>query len=259
MSKDKNLRDFNVLKDIIARLRSPDGCPWDREQTHTSLQPYLIEECYEVLQALEERDSEKLCGELGDLLLQIMLHSQIASENSEFTVDDVIEKINEKLIKRHPHVFGNIEVNNSEEVRHNWEAIKQEERGEDESLLGSVPGKMPALSYGQSIQRRVASVGFDWDEPEDILDKLAEEVKELMHASSHEEKVREFGDLMFTLVNMGRRMDIDMEMALRAANQRFYERFTFMEEECRKQGVEIKELSFDEQNKLWEKAKKACL
>jgi tetrapyrrole methylase family protein/MazG family protein len=259
MSDDKNLRDFNVLRDIIAQLRGPDGCPWDREQTHTTLQPFLIEECYEVLQALEEGYSDKLCGELGDLLLQIMLHAQIAEESGEFSVDDVIEGISSKLIKRHPHVFGDVKVKDSAEVTHNWEAIKQEERGDDESLLGSVPGQMPALVYSQSVQRRVAQVGFDWDTPEDILEKLTEEVGELLDAAGQEEKVREFGDLMFTLVNIGRRMGIDMEMALRAANQRFFERFTYMEEVCRERGVEFKDLSFDEQNKLWEKAKQSCL
>lgn len=257
MVSDKNIRDFTVLRDIIARLRSPEGCPWDCEQTHTSLKPFLVEECYEVLQAIEEGTSDKICGELGDLLLQIMLHAQIADENGEFSVADVIEGISSKLIKRHPHVFGDSKVKDSEEVRHNWEVIKQGEREKDESLLASVPNQMPALAYSQLIQRRVASVGFDWDSPEDILGKIEEEVEELLTAASHEEKVKEFGDLMFTLVNIGRRMDIDMEMALRGANKRFFARFTYMEKVCRKRGVEFKNLSFDEQNRLWDEAKQA--
>jgi tetrapyrrole methylase family protein/MazG family protein len=256
MVNEKNKQKFEKLKAIIAELRGPDGCPWDREQTHKTLKPYLIEECYEVLKAIEEEEDKKLCGEMGDLLLQIMLHAQIADEEGEFTIEDVIESLNEKLIKRHPHVFGDIKVQNSAEVTQNWEVIKQEERGKEESLLGSVPEKMPALSYSQSIQRRVAAVGFDWKEPEDILEKLTEEVKELLEADSHEEKIRELGDLMFTLVNIGRRLDVNMEMALREANKRFYKRYSYMEEECREKGIELKNLKFEEQNELWEEAKR---
>lgn len=256
MTKETNIDNFAELKRIIARLRSAEGCPWDRQQTHDSLRPYLIEECYEVLQALEEGDSQKLCEELGDVLLQIMLHAQIAAEEGQFTVEDVVRGISNKLIHRHPHVFGDIEVKDAAEVRQNWEALKSAERDEDESLLSSVPKSMPALSYSQSIQRRVASVGFDWEKTEDILEKLSEEVREIINSKDKEEKAREFGDLLFVLVNIARRLDIDMETSLSGANQRFYNRFTCMEQLCRQRGVTFGDLSFDQQNALWEEAKR---
>ena len=256
MRDENSLREFEKLKRIIAQLRSPEGCPWDREQTHKSLKPYLIEECYEVLQAIDEGDDRKLCDELGDLLLQIMLHAQIADEKKEYTIEDVIEGLCKKLIKRHPHVFGQTKVKNSAEVTHNWDIIKKEERGDGGSLLESIPEQLPALSYSQSLQRRVASTGFDWEKTEEVLDKLNEEVQELINAKSNEEKEREIGDLIFTLVNIGRKMDINMEMALRETNRRFYKRYSYMEEKCRNQGNELKDLDLDEQNRLWEQAKK---
>jgi tetrapyrrole methylase family protein/MazG family protein len=244
------------LKDIIAKLRSPDGCPWDRKQTHASLKPYLIEECYEVLQALEKGTPQKLCEELGDLLLQIMLHAQIAAEARQFNIDDVVRGISSKLIHRHPHVFGVRKVQDAGEVELNWQALKQEEREEGESILSGVPEQMPALAYSQSIQRRVAGVGFDWEKVDEIIDKLAEEVTEIKQAPNQQEKAKEFGDLLFTLANIARRLDIDLEMALRSANQRFYRRFAYMEEACRERGVNLASLSLDEQNTLWEEAKR---
>lgn len=255
MFEEGKLNEFAALKGIIARLRSPDGCPWDRKQTHDSLKPYLIEECYEVLQAMDEGNPQKFCGELGDLLLQVVLHAQIAAENGEFDIGDVIEGINKKLIHRHPHVFGGHRIEDAAEVELNWEALKQEERQEGESLLSSVPGQMPALIYSQSIQRRVAGVGFDWDEIDDIVDKLAEEVNEIRQASSQQEMSNEFGDLVFTLANITRRLSIDLEMALGSTNQRFYKRFSYMEEVCRQKGVSFGSLSPDEKNALWEEAK----
>ncbi len=255
MSLPENLRQFSTLVDIIARLRAPDGCPWDREQTYTSLREFLLEECYETLAVLDEEDDEKLCQELGDLLLQIVLHAQIATEAGEFELGDVMNSINAKLIHRHPHVFGKTKVESAGEVAHNWEALKQEERGADVSLLASVPKQMPALGYSQAIQRRVAEVGFDWEDIEGVIDKLAEEVGEFKE-STGEEKGREFGDLLFTLVNIARRLGIDSEAALREANKRFCRRFTYMEELCRQRGVNIGDLSFAEQNALWEEAKR---
>lgn len=252
----ENRGEFEVLKDIIARLRGPDGCPWDKKQTHDSLRPYLIEESYEVLQALEDGPPQKLCEELGDLLLQIMLHAQIASEAGQFHIDDVVKGIGEKLIHRHPHVFGGQKVNDAVEVELNWETLKQERRPEGESLLSNVPKEMPALVYSQSIQRRVAGVGFDWATVDDILDKVAEEVAEIKQAADQQEMAKEFGDLLFVLSNVARRLDIDLEMALRSANQRFYQRFTLMEDMCRKKGISLGSLSLDEQNALWEEAKR---
>ncbi len=255
MSSADNLDQFATLVGIIAKLRAPDGCPWDRKQTHTSLRVNLLEECYEVLEALDERDSAKLCEELGDLLMQVVLHTQIATEAGEFELGNVISSINTKLIHRHPHIFGSLKVKDAEEVTANWESLKQEERG-GTSILASVPQQMPALGYSQEIQRRVAQVGFDWKDIDSVIDKLAEEVSELKQADNEEQRAQEFGDLLFTLANIARRLGIDLEAALREANQRFYHRFTYMEEVCHQRGVNFSELSFDEQKTLWEEAKR---
>jgi tetrapyrrole methylase family protein/MazG family protein len=255
LSLPENLSQFITLVDIIARLRAPDGCPWDRKQTHASLRKNLLQECYEVLEALDKGDSAKLCDELGDLLMQIVLHAQIATEAGEFELADVLKSINTKLVHRHPHIFGSVKVKDAEEVAVNWEALKQEEREADISILASVPKPMPALSYSQEIQRRAAQVGFDWKDIHGVIDKLAEEVKEFEQATS-QEKAREFGDVLFTLANIALRLGIDVEAALRQANQRFCRRFNYMEEVCRQRGLNFSQLSFDQQNALWEEAKK---
>ncbi len=256
MSLPENLSQFTTLVAIIARLQAPDGCPWDRQQTHASLRKNLLEECYEVLETLDEGDWGKLGGELGDLLMQIVLHAQIAAEAGEFGVEDVIRGINTKLIHRHPHIFGSLKVKDAGEVAHNWEALKREEREADTSILDGVPQQMPALGYSQSVQGRVAQVGFDWKDIGGVIDKLVEEVSEFKRADSQEQREAEFGDLLFTLANIARRLGIDAEAALREANRRFYKRFTYMEAVCRQRGVNIGDLSFDEQNALWEEAKK---
>ncbi len=256
MSQPENLSQFKALVDIIATLRAPDGCPWDRKQTHASLRGSLLSECYEVLEALDEGNAEKLRDELGDLLLQIVLQSQIAAEAGEFDIGEVIEGINQKLIHRHPHVFGAKKVKDAEEVMHNWEELKNEEREPGASIMQSVPGEMPALGYSQEVQRRAAHVGFDWEDIEGIIEKLAEEVGEFQRAETKEEKASEFGDLLFTLADIALRMGIDAEAALREANKRFFKRFSYMEELCRQRGLNFAELSFDEQNKLWAEAKK---
>ncbi|MFC2003261.1 nucleoside triphosphate pyrophosphohydrolase [Chloroflexota bacterium] len=256
MSLPENLSRFATLVDIIARLRGPDGCPWDRKQTYTSLRENLLEECYEVLEALDAGDSKELCGELGDLLMQIVLHAQIAAEAGEFELADVVRGINTKLIHRHPHIFGPKKVKDAEEVALNWEALKQGEREAGTSILDSVPKQMPALGYSQAIQRRVAQVGFDWEDIDGVIDKLAEEVSEFKQAESQELMAREFGDLLFTLVNIARRMGVDSEAALREANQKFSRRFSYMEEVGRQRGVNFAELSFAEQNALWDEAKR---
>jgi tetrapyrrole methylase family protein/MazG family protein len=256
LSKPEKLDQFATLVDIIAKLRAPDGCPWDRKQTHASLRENLLEECYEVLEALDEGEPEKLCDELGDLLMQIVLHGQIAAEGGEFKLGDVIKGINAKLIHRHPHIFGLTKVKNADEVAHNWEVLKREEREAGASILESVPKQMPALGYSQEVQRRVAQLGFDWEDVEGVIDKLVEEVREFKQTESSQQKAEEFGDLLFTLVNVARRQGIDTEAALREANRRFYQRFNYMEEVCRQRGLNFGGLSFDEQNKLWEEAKK---
>jgi len=256
LSLPDNLSHFDTLVNIVAKLRAPDGCPWDRKQTHASLRRHLLEECYEVLEALDDGNTEKLCYELGDLLMQVVLHAQIAAEAGEFELGDVINSINTKLIHRHPHVFGSLKVKDASEVLVNWEALKEEERGSEVSMLDNVPKQMPALSYSQEIQDRVARVGFDWEDIDGIIDKLAEEVSEFKRADSRERRAGEFGDLLFTLANIARRLGVDLESALRQANQRFYRRFAYMEELCRQRGLNLSRLSFNEQNALWEEAKK---
>ncbi|UCG84600.1 MAG: nucleoside triphosphate pyrophosphohydrolase [Dehalococcoidia bacterium] len=256
MTMEQDLGKFENLESIIAWLRAPDGCPWDREQTHASLKPFLIEEAYEVLQALDDENSEKLREELGDLLLQILLHAQISAEEGEFDMSDVTRGIATKLIRRHPHVFGESNAGNAEEVALEWENLKQDERKQGDSLLSSVPRGMPALSYSHSIQRRAAGIGFDWDEFGGIVEKLAEEVSELDRASTLQQKTHEFGDILFALVNAARWQGVDLEEALRLANDRFCRRFRYMEESCREQGVTLGDLSFDELNALWDEAKR---
>lgn len=259
MTLPSDLSKFDAFKEIVARLRAPDGCPWDRAQTHASLRETFLQECYEVLESLDEGDTRKLREELGDLLLHIVLQAQIADEAGEFKIEDVIKGISEKIIHRHPHVFGDKQIENVEEILHNWEALKQEEKdkkGNSDSLLASVPKSLPALSYSQEIQYRVAQVGFDWEDDQGVIEKLAEEVQEFQRATSEKEKAQEFGDLLFTLANIARRQGIELEVALREADQKFYKRFSYMEDVCKKRGVKIGDLSFNGQNALWEEAKK---
>ncbi len=256
MSSKEDLSQFDALVKIIARLRGPGGCPWDRQQTHASLRANLLSECYETLEALDAGDSAKLREELGDLLLQIVLHAQIAADTGEFAIGDVIKGISEKLVHRHPHIFGSKRVKDADEVMHNWEALKREERGGDASLLASVPRDMPALGYAYEVQRRVARVGFDWADTEGVIAKLVEEVKELRAAKNTGERAGEYGDLLFTLANIIRRDGIDPEAALREASRKFYQRFARMEALCRERGQNFHELSFDAQNALWEEAKR---
>lgn len=257
MPLPQSLDRFTTLVEIIALLRSPEGCPWDRKQTHESLRKNLLEEAYEVLEAMDEADMDKLSEEFGDLLLQIVLHSQIAKDNGEFTVDDVIRKINEKLIYRHPHVFGDTKVRDAEEVTVNWEELKKNKRRKEASVLDGVPASMPALAYSQAVQGRVARIGFDWQEDSGVLEKMAEEIGEFKAAGSQQQKEEEFGDILFTLANFARRQGIDLESALRKSNRRFYKWFSAMEEFCRQRGLDFSKLSFDEQNELWEEAKQS--
>ncbi|MDD5604710.1 MAG: nucleoside triphosphate pyrophosphohydrolase [Dehalococcoidales bacterium] len=253
--KNGKLSRFETLVNIIAQLRAPDGCPWDRKQTHLSIRDSLLEETYEVLNALDNNDAVSLREELGDLLLQILLHAQIAHDSGDFDISQVIKSITEKLIRRHPHVFGDVKANNISEVLSNWEEIKKSERGEGSSILTGVPPSMPALAYSQAIQKRVARVGFDWDEDSGVIEKIAEEAREMINAENQEEKENEFGDLLFTLVNLARRQGIDSESALRQANQKFYHRFSTMERLCRERGLDLANMNFKQQNELWEESK----
>ncbi len=251
----EELGQFETFKTIVERLRSPDGCPWDKKQTHASLRQYLLEECYEVLQAIDDGNMGTLCEELGDLWLQIMLHTQIASENGEFEMEDVLRKINTKLINRHPHVFGDEKASNSEQVSVNWEELKSREKSETDSILSGVPLEMPALAASQSLQRRAASVGFDWEKIDDVINKLTEEINELKKASDITEQENEFGDVLFTLSNIARRLGIELEAALRKANARFKKRFTYIERICREKGLDLNKLTLEEMDALWQEAK----
>jgi tetrapyrrole methylase family protein/MazG family protein len=259
LSSKENLHKFDTLVEIIAKLRAPDGCPWDKEQTHKTLRENLLSEAYEVLAALDDGDKEKLCEELGDLLLQIVLHAQIAKDDGEFEISDVIKSITTKIIRRHPHIFGNRKVKDAEEVMHNWEVLKKEERGEGVSMLEGVPLEMPALAYAYEISRRAVRVGFEWENIEGVIDKLAEEVQEIKDTASREEKEQEFGDLLFTLVNVARWEGIDAETALREANRKFYKRFAYMEKLCHQRGIDFSKLSFKEKDDLWEEAKRGLI
>lgn len=258
MCEQDKVSSFAALVRTIVLLRGPQGCPWDRQQTHNSLKPHLIEECYEVLEALDDGDSKKLCEELGDVLLQVVLHAQIAEEENEFHIGDVAEAINSKLIHRHPHVFGEEQAESAEEVALKWDALKQKEKGNN-SVLGGLPKGMPSLAYSQAIQRRAARVGFDWKEEEEIIEKVAEEARELQQAVDDEAAEEEFGDLLFTLANVARRRGIDLETALHRANNKFRQRFSYMEELSRQHGVAFASLSLKEQDMLWNKAKQALL
>jgi len=252
---EEGIGSFENLKAIVARLRAPGGCPWDREQTHQSLKATLLEEAYEVLEALDKEDRDKLCEELGDLLMQVMIHTQIAEETGEFDMSQVIGGISQKLVRRHPHVFGDTEARTAQEVMVNWEAIKRKERPQGSSSLSNLPKQMPALAYAESVQQRVARQGFDWQNIEGVLDKVAEEAREVAAGDSAEERLHEMGDLLFTMVNLARWLGLDAEESLRLANERFIRRFSFIEEVCRQRGCQLKDLSFDEQDALWEMAK----
>jgi tetrapyrrole methylase family protein/MazG family protein len=254
IDKLEDAKSFDRLVAIIARLRSPGGCPWDREQTHDSIKGNMLEEAYEAVETIDKGDMAKFCEELGDLLMQIVLHSQMAREEGSFEIGDVIQKICDKLIYRHPHVFGESKVKDSSEVVANWEELKRKEgKGE---LLSGLPKNMPSLAYAQAVGRRVARVGFDWETVDDIIDKLSEEVAELQQAADHKQRVMEFGDLLFTLVCIARRMDIDAEVALRACNERFYKRFAYMEKICTERKLLLADMSLEEQNALWDEAKR---
>jgi len=249
------------LQQTIARLRAPDGCPWDREQTHQSLRENLLEETYEVLSALDADDTEKLCEELGDLLMQIAMHVQIATEEGEFQFADVIGGIDAKLKRRHPHVFGDLTVGSTGEVLRAWEAIKANERanasheGEQPSSLDSVPAILPALARAQALGERAARTGFDWPDLSGVLDKVSEELAELIDCRDQQGQARELGDLLFSLVNVARWLRIDAESALRGACDRFSERYAHMEQDAQSHGVELSTLSPAEQDALWNQAK----
>jgi len=250
---------FEEFQELIAHLRAPKGCPWDREQTHLSLRRNLIEEAYEVLDALDAEDPKAMQEEFGDLLVQILLNTQIASEDGEFRMADVLHGIITKLIARHPHVFGDLKLGDAEAVIANWEHLKSDERkakGEERGLLDSVAKALPALSQAEAYQARAARVGFEWREIGGVIDKVAEEVEELKEAKDSDEKAAEYGDLLFAMVNLARWLKLDPEAALRTANARFKRRFAYVEASAKKQSRELKEMTLEEMDALWEEGKK---
>jgi tetrapyrrole methylase family protein/MazG family protein len=261
------------LAAVQARLRAPDGCPWDREQTHASLRTYMIEEAYEVLEALESGDDSKFREEMGDLLLQIVFHSEIAKEEGRFTVADVIREVHDKMVRRHPHVFGEKRAKDAAEVLKNWEQIKKEERraagkkptdgaphsAKDGSLLDGVSRALPAALEGFQLTRRAARIGFDWSSAEGVFDKMSEEAGELRQALGAKDRKRteeEMGDLLFASVNLARFLDIDPEIALKKANAKFSTRFRQMEELAAKSGTALADVSRAQMEEFWEAAKR---
>ena len=255
---------FEAFQEIIAALRAPDGCPWDREQTHQTLRTNLLEETYEALAALDADDPAEMREEFGDLLLQITLHAQIANELGEFNIAQVFKNIYDKIIRRHPHVFGDWKVDGVEKVLQNWEKLKAVERSEihkenggtEKGLLDGVALAFPALSQAEEIQRRAARVGFDWPDTRGVVDKINEECHELLNAEDLASRSDELGDLLFAVVNLARHFEIDAESALRETNTRFRKRFAHIEQAARSQGKSIDNLSLDEMESYWQEAKK---
>jgi tetrapyrrole methylase family protein/MazG family protein len=278
LAKQKQLTPgqwFEKLVAVQARLRAPHGCPWDREQTHQSLRTYLIEEAYEVLEALEKGNDAKFAEEMGDLLLQIVFHSQIAQEEGRFTVAEVIREIHDKMIRRHPHVFGKTHAKDSVEVLRNWEQIKAEERrlgdkkgdaktgdgvAKETSSLDGVSRALPATMEGFQLTRKASRIGFDWGDTGGVFKKIREETEELQKAVKEQDQSRmeeELGDLLFAAVNLSRFLKVDPEIALKKANAKFSRRFRTMEQLARKNGREFKDLPRQEMEKLWDAAKKS--
>lgn len=252
-------REFSTFREIIADLRGPNGCPWDKKQTHQSLKKYLIEEAYELIEAINNEDIDHMIEELGDVLLQVMLHAQIGEDDGYFTIEDVIEGISEKMVRRHPHVFGNVEAENVEEVLKNWEEIKQEEKGfTQKSLLDGVGKGLPNLLRATELQKEAAKVGFDWPDIEPVLAKVQEELSELQEAKQQgklKDMELEFGDVLFALVNVARHYKIDPEEALFKTNQKFYRRFTHIEAKVAASKRAFNEYSLEELDAFWVEAK----
>jgi tetrapyrrole methylase family protein/MazG family protein len=261
-------RTFGRLHEIVQILRSPEGCPWDKEQTHASLRKNLIEETYEVLETIDEDDPEHMCEELGDLMLQVLLHSQIEEETGAFTVYDVIAALNEKLIRRHPHVFGELAAQDADEALVNWNEMKAEEKRkkgidvERLSVLAGVPRELPGLMKAWKLQKKAAHVGFDWPEIGEVYGKVEEELRELQQAMASEtpeaeqERKEELGDLIFAIVNLSRFLRIDPEEALALTNQKFVQRFSYIEEQLRLRGLSFEQTDLSEMEAYWQEAKK---
>ena len=254
---EKKYKNLEELIDVVAKLRAPDGCPWDREQTHTSLRPNMLEEAYEAVDAIDENDMAHLREELGDVLLQVLLHSQIASESNEFTLDDVAKELKEKLIHRHPHVFRNAKINNADDVLKTWDKLKSEEKTERKSAMDGLSRSQAALISAQKISKRAVKTGFEWPNEESLYDCVMSEIKEFKEAEIEKDKnhmEEEMGDILFAIVNLARWNKIDAEQALLKANKKFEKRFRKMEDLATKP---LNDYSFEEFDNLWKQAKKS--
>lgn len=262
--------DLQPLLDVMARLRSPEGCPWDRQQTHASLKRYLLEEAYELLDAIDAGDDRAFVEELGDVLLQVVFHAQIASETGRFTMADVIDRLVEKLVRRHPHVFGDADAPDAAAVVRTWDAIKRQEQAvrdagkEAPSLLEGIPRHLPALMEAEQLQARAARVGFEWDDVAGVWDKVQEELEELRRAgdaapsapgTAQDRVAEELGDVLFALVNVARYLKVDPEQALRAANAKFRRRFQHIEARAQALGRRLEDMTLAEMDALWDEAK----
>lgn len=251
-------KDFSKLRSIIAELRGPNGCPWDKKQTHESLKKYLIEEAYELIEAIDNEDTEHMTEELGDVLLQVLLHAQIGEDEGYFAIDDVIEGLSEKMVRRHPHVFGDVQAENEEDVLKNWQSIKQEEKGDNqESMMDSVPKSFPSLMRAAEIQKKAAKAGFDWKEVEPAWEKVKEEIAEFEKeaADFSPEMEPEFGDILFALVNIARFYKIDAEEAVRKTNEKFIRRFKYVEERVMMSGRKFEDFTLEQLDEFWNEAK----
>ena len=258
MNEEK--KSFDRLVEIMRRLRAPGGCPWDAEQSHESLKRYLIEETYEVIEAIDKNDPELLKEELGDLMLQPVFHAVIAEEKGEFTLDEVLDTICDKLVRRHPHVFAGQVVKTANEQVENWERIKKDEHGEGrKSALAGIPPHLPALMKAQKITEKAARVGFDWEQTDQVFAKVLEELHEFEETMAIGDEMRmeaELGDLLFAIVNLGRFLSLNPEEALRKTIERFSRRFAHIEDTMHARGVLMKEATLEEMEELWEEAKK---
>jgi tetrapyrrole methylase family protein/MazG family protein len=253
---------FKELVEIIAKLRSEEGCPWDREQTHETLKMGIIEEAYEVIETIDRKDDEKLEEELGDLLMQVLLNAQIAKEEGKFGINGVIQKINEKLLRRHPHVFGDLEVKDSEEIMRNWDRIKSEERAnkDENSILDGIPIHLPALIQARKVQSRASRIGFDWDKSSDVLKKVEEEVDELKESIVNADQPsieEEIGDILFSIVNLSRFLNVEPEDALRKTTAKFMRRFKQMEAQITQNGKKLTDYDLAGLDKFWDSIKES--
>ncbi|UAT30794.1 nucleoside triphosphate pyrophosphohydrolase [Bacillus badius] len=261
--EEDTYKEFSVLRQIIAALRGPDGCPWDREQTHQSLKKYLIEEAYELLEAIDREDDDHMVEELGDVLLQVMLHAQIGEDEGMFSIEDVIQSISRKMIRRHPHVFGDATAENAEAVVSNWQKIKSEEKGGAPSFrLDEVAKGQPAVLRAYELQKKAAKSGFDWDDAAGAMEKVMEEWQEFLDEVKNEDSSKqldEFGDILFALINVARFYDIHPEEALAKVNEKFYRRFNHVEKRVKESGRPFEDFSLDELDAFWDEAKKLGL